>query len=109
MDFQEYQKKSRATAFYPKVGENFVYPTLGLCGETGEVAEKVKKIFRDNGGVLDDNRRREIEKELGDILWYMAQVATEMGLDLGKIAEDNIQKLSSRKERGTLGGDGDDR
>ena len=109
MTFEEYQKSSRKTALYPDVGNNFIYPTLGLAGEAGEVAEKIKKVLRDNNGVVDESRREEIAKELGDVLWYVAQVASELGLSLDKIANQNIEKLYSRSERGKLSGSGDSR
>lgn len=109
MDFAEYQKKSRKTALYPEVGNNFVYPTLGLSGEAGEVAEKVKKIIRDRGGKVDEEAREMIKKELGDVLWYVSQLATELDLQLDDIAENNIEKLYSRLERGKINGDGDNR
>ena len=85
------------------------YPALGLCGEAGEVAEKVKKTLRDDGGVLTDERREALSRELGDVLWYLSQLATEAGLDLEEIAAENLDKLLSRRERGMLRGSGDDR
>lgn len=109
MDFNEYQKKSRQTAIYPGLNNNFVYPTLGLSGEAGEVAEKIKKVLRDKDGQVDETTKMEIEKELGDVLWYVAQIATELGLDLDLIAEKNIEKLFSRRDRGVLKGEGDNR
>ena len=109
MDFKEYQEKSRKTALYPSVGDNFVYPTLGLAGESGEVAEKIKKVIRDRGGKIDDEVRGMIEKELGDVLWYVSQLASELGLSLDQVAEKNIEKLYSRMERGAIGGSGDNR
>ncbi len=109
MTFDEYQKQSRKTALYPNLGENFIYPTLGLVGEAGEVAEKVKKIIRDHGGVMNDTKREEIKKELGDVLWYVSQIATELNFELKTIAAHNLEKLQSRMERGTLGGSGDNR
>jgi NTP pyrophosphatase (non-canonical NTP hydrolase) len=109
MTFEEYQKKSRETAIYPDLGKNFIYPTLGLAGESGEVAEKIKKILRDKGGVVDEETKVEIAKELGDVIWYLAQISTELGLSLEEIASENIKKLQSRKERGVLGGGGDNR
>ncbi len=109
MDFNEYQKKSRKTAIYPDAGSNFIYPTLGLAGESGEVAEKIKKVIRDKGGKIDEETKEKIEKELGDVLWYVSQIVTELGLDLNKVAEKNIEKLSSRMERGKIGGSGDER
>lgn len=109
MNFQEYQEKSRKTALYPNVGENFVYPTLGLAGEAGEVAEKVKKVIRDKGGMVDDDTRKDIQKELGDVLWYVAQIASELKLSLDEVAEGNIKKLYDRMDRGVLKGNGDNR
>lgn len=109
MTFEEYQKKSRKTAKYPDAGSNFVYPTLGLAGEAGEVAEKIKKIIRDDGGEVLSEKKAEIEKELGDVLWYVSQIATELGLEMEKVAEKNIEKLYSRLERGRIGGSGDNR
>lgn len=109
MDFNDYQVQSRRTAIYPDIGRNFVYPTLGLASEAGEVAGKVKKIFRDFGGTVDEDRKKEITKELGDVLWYVAQVATEFGMTLDDIARLNIENLAARQERGTLHGNGDNR
>ena len=109
MKLSDYQRASRATAVYPGAGENLLYPTLGLCGEAGEVAEKVKKMLRDDAGVLSDERRASLGAELGDVLWYVAQVATEAGLDLETLAEGNLEKLSSRAARGALTGNGDER
>lgn len=107
--FSDYQRDSRATAVYPDAGANLLYPTLGLCGEAGEVAEKVKKMVRDDAGVLTEERRAALEKELGDVLWYAAQIATEAGLELDAIAEGNLAKLRSRQQRGVLTGSGDER
>lgn len=109
MTLEEYQKKSRKTAKYPGADSNFVYPTLGLTGEAGEVADKIKKIIRDDGGEVLPEKKKEIEKELGDVLWYTSQLATELGLSLEEIAEKNIEKLYSRLERGQIGGSGDNR
>jgi NTP pyrophosphatase (non-canonical NTP hydrolase) len=109
MLLSDYQTLSRRTATYPGAGENIVYPTLGLAGEAGEVAEKVKKLLRDDGGVLSEERRGALAAELGDVLWYVAQVATEAGLDLEEIAQANLDKLLSRQQRGVLSGSGDQR
>jgi NTP pyrophosphatase (non-canonical NTP hydrolase) len=109
MEFKEYQEKSRKTAVYPDVGENYIYPTLGLAGESGEVAEKIKKVIRDRDSIIDDETRAEIEKELGDVLWYISQIASELGIDLNSIAEKNINKLYDRMERDKLKGSGDNR
>ena len=109
MQLSDYQQRSRATAVYPDAGDNLVYPALGLCGEAGECAEKVKKAIRDDGGVLSDERRAALAAELGDVLWYVAQLATEAGLDLDEIAGENLAKLLSRRDRGVLQGSGDAR
>jgi len=109
MDMNEYQKAARATAIYPAQGSNYVYPALGLCGESGEVAEKVKKLIRDKGGIVDDEFVANVKKELGDVLWYIANLAAELRLDMGDIAAANIEKLQSRKDRGVLQGSGDNR
>lgn len=109
MDFGEYQRLSRRTAVYPDAGSNLAYPALGLCGEAGEAAEKVKKAMRDDGGQLTESRRAALSGELGDVLWYVAQLATEAGLDLDEIADGNLAKLLSRQERNVLQGSGDDR
>lgn len=109
MKFKDYQKESRKTAVYPNQGKNFVYPTLGLAGEAGEVADKIKKVIRDKNGKLDKETVKEIEKELGDVLWYIAQLATELGLSLEEIAKENLKKLFSRKKRGKIQGSGDNR
>jgi len=109
MTFGEYQKKSRETAIYPHQGSNIIYPLLGLCGETGEVAEKIKKVIRDQQNIINGKTRLLLKKELGDILWYLAQLATELRCSLDDIAITNIEKLQSRKDRGVLGGSGDQR
>jgi len=109
MQLSDYQTLSRATAVYPGAGENLLYPTLGLCGEAGEVAEKVKKMIRDDGGVLSEERRASLAGELGDVLWYVAQLATEAGLELDAVAEGNLEKLLSRQRRDVLQGSGDNR
>lgn len=109
LTFDEYQSLARTTAIYPNIGENFLYPTLGLCGETGEVAEKVKKVLRDQHGELSTETKQELKKELGDILWYLSQLAAELDLSFSDIAEANLKKLQSRKERNTLHGSGDNR
>ena len=109
MEFDEYQKQSRTTAVYPNQGSNFVYPVLGLAGESGEVSEKIKKVIRDKGGQIDDQTREEVGKELGDVLWYVAQLATELGLSLSDVAANNLKKLFERKARGMIHGSGDNR
>jgi NTP pyrophosphatase (non-canonical NTP hydrolase) len=109
MTLSDFQRASRATAVYPGAGDNLLYPTLGLCGEAGEVAEKVKKMVRDDGGELTAERRAALAGELGDVLWYAAQLATEAGLDLDEVAAANLAKLRSRQERAVLQGSGDER
>lgn len=109
LTFNEYQKHSRKTAIYPNLGENFEYPTLGLVGEAGEVAEKIKKILRDKSGSIGKKDKQILIEEIGDVLWYLSNLSSELGLKLGDIAEKNIQKLSSRKLRGKLRGGGDKR
>ncbi len=109
MDFTEYQTKSRKTAKYPSIGHPVIYPTLGLTNEAGEVAGKIKKIFRDKGGVISEADKEALTGERGDVLWYLAQVCTELDISLDSVAEHNIEKLYSRLERGKIGGDGDNR
>ena len=101
--FRDYQKKAVSFAIYPAT-HKVLYPTLGLCGETGEVAEKVKKQVRD--GVFN---RHEVAKELGDVLWYLSNLANDIGYNLDEIADINIEKLTSRKNRDKIKGSGDNR
>lgn len=108
-DFDKYQKACKKTAVYPVIGKKFVYPTFGLLGEAGEISEKIKKLFRDHGGKLTKEYKLEIAKELGDVMWYMAQLSTELGLKLSDVAKMNLDKLSSRKARGKVHGSGDNR
>ena len=107
MNFTDYQTKSRKTAKYPVIGHAVIYPTLGLANEAGEVAGKIKKVFRDKGGVIGAAEREALKSELGDVLWYLAQVCTELEIPLEDVAEHNIEKLYSRLERGKIGGEGD--
>lgn len=109
MEFNDYQTKSRKTAGYPAIGHPVIYPVLGLANEAGEVAGKVKKVFRDKDGHINEETCQALKAELGDVLWYLAQVATELGLSLDEIAEYNIAKLYDRLERGKIRGDGDNR
>lgn len=108
MELSEYQQLSRRTAQYPRDAW-LTYPVLGLAGEAGEVAEHAKKAIRDDGGSVSEQRREAMAKEIGDVLWYVAQIATELDLDLDQIAEGNLEKLLSRQQRGVLSGSGDDR
>jgi len=109
LNFNSYQQAAAQTAVYPNLGNNFVYPTLGLVGEAGEVAEKIKKVLRDDDGQLSAEKKQELMKELGDVLWYLARLAAELGLELEQVAQRNLAKLTSRQERGKLGGSGDNR
>jgi NTP pyrophosphatase (non-canonical NTP hydrolase) len=109
MDLNTYQQAAGRTALYPDRGQNPLYPTLGLCGEAGEVADKVKKVLRDDGGVFSAERRQAIALELGDVLWYVAQLAHELGVSLEEIASANLAKLADRADRQVLGGSGDRR
>jgi NTP pyrophosphatase (non-canonical NTP hydrolase) len=106
----EYQVATRETAIYPAInGMGYMYPLLGLSGEVGEVMNKVKKIFRDDAGVLTDERRLAIRDELGDVLWYLARTADEFGFTLSEIGDSNLTRLQDRKKRDLLNGSGDNR
>lgn len=107
--FDFYQSMARHTAVYPDIDNNLIYPVLGLASEAGEVCGKVKKVLRDKGGVIDDSTREALSKELGDVLWYLSNSASELNISLGDIALENLEKLYDRKERGVLKGDGDNR
>jgi NTP pyrophosphatase (non-canonical NTP hydrolase) len=108
MELSEYQRLSRRTAEYPREAW-LAYPALGLAGEAGEVAEHAKKAIRDNGGEIAPERREKMAMELGDVLWYVAQLASELDLELEEIAQANLDKLFSRQRRGVLSGSGDER
>jgi len=105
-NLNNYQMQARKTAIYPDESK-IVYPALGLSGEAGEVADKVKKIIRD--GRTDALYYGEIAKEIGDVLWYCAVLADDLGFSLQQIAEMNIHKLNSRAAKGTISGSGDNR
>lgn len=108
MTLNEYQQKALETAVYPQEYK-IIYPSLGLTGEAGECADKVKKVIRDNGGQFTEEKRLELAKEIGDVLWYCATFANDIGYDLETIGQMNNDKLHSRQERGVLGGSGDNR
>ncbi len=108
MTLNEYQHRALETAKYP-AGHKIIYPTLGLTGEAGEVADKVKKVLRDDGGQFTDEKKLEIAKEIGDVLWYVATLSNDIGFSLEEIAWINYRKLKSRQERGKIGGSGDNR
>ena len=104
--FNDYQRDAQVTATYQ---DKIIYPALGLCGEAGEVAEKVKKVLRDNHGYFTKVKKEEIKKEIGDVLWYLQALCVDLGFDLEEAAMKNIEKLKSRKERGVIHGNGDER
>lgn len=107
MTINEFQQEALKTAIYPKE-HRIVYPVLGMTGEAGEVAGKVKKVIRDYGSFTDE-RKREIAKEIGDVLWYCAALSNDLGYSLEEVCLMNIEKVKSRKERGVIGGTGDNR
>lgn len=109
MNFTDYQSQSRLTAKYPSIGHGVIYPTLGLSNEAGEVAGKIKKIFRDKEGLIGEAEREALKSELGDVLWYLAQVCTELDISLDEVAQSNLAKLLDRQARGKIRGDGDNR
>lgn len=108
LSFRDYEEAAAKTAVYP-FEYRLLYPVLGLNGEAGEVAEKVKKIVRDNKGVVEQHHADDLQKEVGDVLWYLAAVCHDLGITLEGAAQANIEKLRSRQERGVIGGSGDDR
>ncbi len=110
MNFNDYQKQALTTVISSNDDfKDLLHWVLGINGEAGEVAEKVKKIIRDKGGKVSEADKHDLAKELGDVLWYVAVFAHDLGVSMDEIAEQNLAKLKSRKERGVLGGSGDDR
>jgi len=107
MNLNDYQDQANDTAIYP-TSSRLTYPALGLTGEAGEVADKVRKIVRD-GKTLDARERIEIAKEVGDVLWYIAALARDLGVDMETMARMNLEKIANRAERGVVGGSGDNR
>ena len=85
--FNEYQLNARLTALYPDMNNNIIYPTLGLCGESGEIAEKIKKIIRDDDGIVTPEKKEALKKELGDVLWYISNLCNELEF---KLIDDNV-------------------
>jgi len=111
MDFKEYQKlASRTAAFNDNSAVSpLVYLALGVAGESGEVVEKIKKIVRNDGGKVSSEKKEELKKELGDVLWYLSQMAQVLGYNFEEVAKTNIEKLASRKNRGVICSEGDNR
>ena len=108
MTGNEYQKLAERSNLM--TGETALsYAALGLVGEAGEIANKVKKVIRDDNNVLTDEKRKSIQKEIGDVLWYISRLSAELGITLEEVMEQNIAKLSARMDKGTLQGDGDNR
>lgn len=108
MTLVEYQEKALSTRIYPQ-DMKIVYPALGLSGECGEVCDKIKKVFRDNNGEFTEEKKQEILKELGDVLWYMANMAYDLGSSIAEVARMNTQKTLTRKANNTIHGNGDNR
>ncbi|MBP5345340.1 MAG: nucleoside triphosphate pyrophosphohydrolase family protein [Bacteroidales bacterium] len=108
MTINEYQEGALRTAIYPE-SRRIIYPTLGLTGEAGEVADKVKKVIRDNNDEFTDERKQQIALELGDVMWYAATLAHDLGYSLDEICQMNLDKLASRMQRNKLHGSGDER
>ncbi len=109
MTFNDYQEAAGKTALYPNRGNNLTYPVLGLASEAGEVAGKYKKVIRDAGGVVNPEEREKLLAEVGDVLWYVAAICSELDASLEDVARANIEKLASRAERNRISGSGDNR
>jgi len=111
MDFDAYQKLASKTATYGGKDSTYVlmYLSMGLAGESGEVIEKLKKAVRNDNGIVSEERKEDLKKELGDVLWYLSQLANALGISLADVAEQNIKKLADRAERGVIKSEGDSR
>lgn len=109
LTFQEYFEGAGSTALYPDRGSNPYYPVMGLCGEAGELSNKIKKIMRDSNGQISEETRESIKYEIGDTLWYVAALCFEFKVKLSEVAKINLDKLKKRKEKGTIKGSGDHR
>lgn len=108
-NFNAYQFYARQTAIYPNKNKDLTYVSLGVAGEAGEICEKIKKVIRDKNGIVDEQTKKEISKEIGDEIWYLANLASELGLNLQDIAKENLIKLYDRMARNKLQGSGDNR
>lgn len=111
MDFDEYEKRARSTAtFEGKQAEyELMYLTIGISGEAGEIAEKVKKILRNDDGVITDEKREALKNEVGDVLWYLSQFSRTLGFTFSEAAEANLKKLADRRARNVIKSTGDNR
>ncbi len=108
MNFNEYQDKASETAQFERTGlPAIIYVTLGLAGETGELVEKIKKAFRNDGGAISDGAKEDIKREMGDVLWYLSQSARALDIDFDDVATANLTKLKDRQERDTIKSEGD--
>jgi NTP pyrophosphatase (non-canonical NTP hydrolase) len=119
-NLSEYQKEAARTAIYPgsgqewainqqRVDDGLTYVALGLAGEAGEVGNTLKKALRDDRGKVTPERRAKVIGEMGDVLWYLARLATHLNVELSEVARQNVVKLRDRQERDVLGGDGGER
>lgn len=108
-DFDEYQKMTRKTAVYPHKGKNFIFPAIGLFGESGEIANKIKKVVRDDSNKITNERKEEIAGEVGDMLWYTAQLLTELKINFSDVVNHNLVKISKRVKENKIHGSGDNR
>ena len=108
MDFSKYQELAVVTAQYG-AGAKIMYPALGLGNEAGEVLGKIKKVLRDENGNFSEENCQKIGDEIGDVLWYIAALATDLNLNLDRVAMGNLKKLESRRQRGVIQGSGDNR
>lgn len=110
MDLNEYQKEASKTAGFENLKiDPIIYLALGLAGESGEVVEKLKKIIRNDGGEISNEKREDLVKEIGDVLWYLSQMAGVLGVPFEEVAKANIEKLASRQKRGVICSEGDNR
>jgi NTP pyrophosphatase (non-canonical NTP hydrolase) len=105
MEFNHYQDEAKTFARYPDSGSNIVYPALGLCGEAGEVGNQVKKVLRDDDGVVTSERREKLIDEMGDVLWYIALLADECGIPMEALVSVNLRKLRRRVAQDQIQGD----
>ncbi len=108
MTFDFYEKKALETAVYG-AGNEIIYPALGLANEAGEVLGKIKKVLRDNNGEFSGDKKKQIADEVGDVLWYIAAMANDLGISMEEIALSNLVKLKDRQERNVIQGSGDNR
>ena len=106
LTFNDYQKTAKETAIYK---DGIFYPVLGLCGESGEVADKIKKIYRDNNGIISEDNKEQLVKEMGDVLWYLANMATDLNVTLEDVARKNLEKIQIRQQKNLIHGEGDNR